>query len=127
MEGLGLKLENLREKAGYTQQEMSFKLGFSKNTFGKYEREDIDPSLVTLVRIADFFQVPIEMLLRDKEPAYLKNYHDVKEILDLLEEAGLKTPFLTDVNSWSLLGKKELQDLHEYFYRQVQQAAKKED
>ncbi|GAQ19570.1 HTH-type transcriptional regulator ImmR [Oceanobacillus picturae] len=127
MEGFGLRLENLREKAGYTQKEISFKLGFSKNTYGKYEREDLEPSIETLIKIADLFQVSLDTLLRDEEPAYLKDYRSMKEILDLLEEAGLKKQSLLDVTSWSTLGKKELQDLSHYFNWQVQQAAKKQD
>ncbi|MFD1173251.1 hypothetical protein [Oceanobacillus picturae] len=78
----------------------STKLGYSQNAFGKYERE---------------------------EPVYLKNYRKINDVLNLLEDAGYKQPFLLDVNSWTRLGKKELHDLSHYFYWQVQQAAKKED
>ncbi|NAP00227.1 helix-turn-helix domain-containing protein [Halomonas sp. MG34] len=127
VEGFGLRLENLREKAGYTQQEISFKLGYSQNTFGKYEREERRPSYEAIIQIADLFQVPIDSLLRGEEPVYLKNYRKINDVLNLLEDAGYKQPFLLDVNSWTRLGKKELHDLSHYFYWQVQQAAKKED
>lgn len=127
MEGLGLKLENLREKAGYTQKEMSYKLGYSENTFGKYEREDMNPSLETLVKIADIFQVSIDSLLRDGEPAYLKDCRNMQEIINVLEEKGLKKTALLNVNNWSSLSKEDLKELYDQFNWKVENTTKKED
>ncbi|WP_404455237.1 helix-turn-helix domain-containing protein [Oceanobacillus kapialis] len=127
MEGLGLKLENLREKAGYTQKQMSYKLGYSENTFGKYERENMNPSLETLVKIADIFQVSLDYLLRDEEPTLVKDCRSMQEILNLLEKAGLKKQTLLNVNNWSLLSNEDLKELYDQFNWKVEQAAKKED
>ncbi|MFD2627594.1 helix-turn-helix domain-containing protein [Oceanobacillus kapialis] len=127
MEGLGLKLENLREKAGYTQKQMSYKLGYSENTFGKYERENMNPSLETLVKIADIFQVSLDSLLRDEEPTLVKDCRSMQEILNLLEKAGLKKQTLLNVNNWSLLSNEDLKELYDQFNWKVEQAAKKED
>ncbi|RDW21376.1 hypothetical protein CWR48_02935 [Oceanobacillus arenosus] len=38
MESFGRRLENLREKNGYSKKEVSIKLGYSENTYGNYER-----------------------------------------------------------------------------------------
>lgn len=127
MEGLGLKLENLREKAGYTQKQMSYKLGYSENTFGKYERENMNPSLETLVKIADIFKVSLDYLLRDEEPTLVKDCRSMQEILNLLEKAGLKKQTLLNVNNWSLLSNEDLKELYDQFNWKVEQAAKKED
>lgn len=50
MKGFGLRLENLREKHGYSKVEISSKLGFSANVYGSYEREARRPSLETVVK-----------------------------------------------------------------------------
>lgn len=67
MNNFGLRLENLREKHGYSKVEMSEKLGFSKNVYGAYERGDRRPSLETLVKMADIFGGSVDYLIRGKE------------------------------------------------------------
>jgi transcriptional regulator with XRE-family HTH domain len=57
VKGFGLRLENLREKYGYSKVEMSLKLGFSQNVYGAYEREEKRPSLETIIKLADIFHV----------------------------------------------------------------------
>lgn len=37
--------------------------GLSKNIVGQYERGEKEPSVSTLVELADFFEVPVDYLL----------------------------------------------------------------
>lgn len=46
-----LRLENLREKSGYTKKEVSKMLGFSANVYGAYERGERRPSIETRAHI----------------------------------------------------------------------------
>lgn len=66
MDKFGHRLENLREKIGYTKKEVSFKLGFSQNVYGAYEREDRRPSIETLVKIAKLYNVSLDYLITGK-------------------------------------------------------------
>lgn len=72
MEGLGLCLQNLREKYNYSRIEISTMLGFSKNVYGSYEREARTPSLETMIKLADIFEVSIDYLIRGE--AYQSNH-----------------------------------------------------
>ena len=54
--------KNLRQSSGYTQQELSEKLGISRSTIGMYETGAREPDFETLELIADFFNVDIVLL-----------------------------------------------------------------
>lgn len=79
--GLGLRLENLRDQAGYSQKEISSKLGFSNNTYGQYEREERTPSIGTLIELAEFYDVSLDYLLRGEE--YKENEYNLTKDMAL--------------------------------------------
>lgn len=63
----GKRLRLLRMKNKFTQQNMADKLNIALVTYQKYEQSDRTPSLGTLIKIADIFNVPVDFLLgRDK-------------------------------------------------------------
>lgn len=55
--------KSLRQSSGYTQQELSEKLGISRSTIGMYETGAREPDFETLEIIADFFNVDIDYLI----------------------------------------------------------------
>lgn len=72
----------LRKQKGLTQQEVAKKLSYSDNMVSRWERAEISPSIETLEKISDFYNVPIESLMKTdaiKDPKYeqdlsLKNF-----------------------------------------------------
>lgn len=56
-------LKMLREKQGYSQQQLADVLHVSKNTISHYELRVCMPSIDILVSIADVFDVSIDYLL----------------------------------------------------------------
>ncbi len=56
-------LKRLRELAGYTQEELSIKVGVSKSAISMYERGERFPDEKTLEALADIFNVDMNMLL----------------------------------------------------------------
>lgn len=94
--GLGWRLENLRDQAEYSQKEISSKLGFSQNTYGQYEREERTPSIDTLIELADLFNVSLDYLLRGKEfkdeNAPINN-PVIKEVLNTFSEKNSSGPY----------------------------------
>lgn len=82
--------KQLRISSGYTQIEMSQKLGISRSTIGMYETGAREPDFETLEAIADFFNVDIDYLLgrTDKttllpESSYYFN-EDARELAEFM-------------------------------------------
>ena len=75
-------LISLRKQKGLTQNELAKKLAYSDNMVSRWERAEISPSIETLEKISEFYEVPIEYLFKEhalKDPKYerdvsLKNF-----------------------------------------------------
>ncbi len=67
----GRKLRHLRERAGLSQSELAQAVGLSERSKGyisEIERGKKLPPAETIVRIADYFHVTTDYLLRDDVP-----------------------------------------------------------
>ena len=74
MAGFGDRLRKLRRDADVTQSELAEYLGVVPSAVGKYERlPDAYPSVEALIKIADYFSVSIDYLLRGTETATAEN------------------------------------------------------
>lgn len=128
MDQFGLRLENLREKYGYTKKEVSLKLGFSANVYGSYEREERRPSLETLVKIANLYDVSLDYLICGREYNPEKYNNDnikkVKRIVNHFIEHGVQSPFILDDKKWLVLKKSDLIELTNHFEWVVAKAKK---
>ena len=60
---LGLRVANLRDFRGWSQEELADRLGLDPSCLGAIERGDLDPALSTLDEIADCFEVSTSELL----------------------------------------------------------------
>ena len=58
-------LIELRKKHNLTQNELAQKLNYSDNTISRWERGELTPSIETLQAISEFFDVPIENLIKE--------------------------------------------------------------
>lgn len=68
------RLRILRKKKGYTQEEVSTKLGLSKVTYGTYEISRYTPDADKIARLADFYNVSADYLLGlSDEPSLTTN------------------------------------------------------
>lgn len=57
-------LAHLRKKHGMTQREVANLLGVSKATSCKYENGNVEPTVAQLIKLADFFQVTLDQLVK---------------------------------------------------------------
>ncbi|MBQ2780543.1 MAG: helix-turn-helix transcriptional regulator [Clostridia bacterium] len=57
------RIRDLREDKDLTQAKMGEILSCSQRVYSNYERGDIDIPTITLIRIADFYQVSVDYLL----------------------------------------------------------------
>lgn len=68
MDGFGERLKRLRKERDVTQSQLAEVIGVVPSAIGKYERmPQAFPSVEALVKIADYFEVSIDYLLRGIE------------------------------------------------------------
>ena len=58
-----LRLKELRNQHGYTQQQLADYLDITSRSYRRYESGDCEPPLSTVIAIADFFDVTVDYLL----------------------------------------------------------------
>lgn len=61
------RLLELRKSEHLTQKEMANKLGITQPSYIRYENGTSEPTLETLARIADIFDVSVDYLLGRKD------------------------------------------------------------
>lgn len=67
MQRFGEKLRALRDKRGVSLRELAGELGFSSHAhLGRIEKGEKTPSAELTLKIADYFGVSIDDLMRDK-------------------------------------------------------------
>jgi transcriptional regulator with XRE-family HTH domain len=66
MQRFGEKLYTLRKKHGLTQVQLAEQAGLSQTYIGELESGKKRPGTSITVKIADFFGVPIDVLVRDE-------------------------------------------------------------
>lgn len=71
---LGESLRRLREKSGYTQQQIANVLNIDRSTYSYYELGKTSPDISTLLTLAGIFSLSLEELL-GQEPS-LPAFHD---------------------------------------------------
>jgi len=64
--GFTQRLKYLRRQRGLTQRQLAAAFGFASSTIAMYESGRRTPDLDTLSRLADFFAVSIDFLVRDQ-------------------------------------------------------------
>ncbi len=60
----GARLQEMRFFAKATQEDISFKTGIGTNSISKIENGEVNPSLVTIGKLAKFFDVSIQELMK---------------------------------------------------------------
>lgn len=57
------RIKELRIEAGLTQSELAAQLGLNQTAVGKYERDQLEPSISTLKALSSLFECSIDYLL----------------------------------------------------------------
>lgn len=76
-------LENikiLRNEMGISQQKLGDAISVSQQSINKYENHDIEPDILTLKKLADFFDTSID---------YILGYTDIKHKIEHTKEFDL--------------------------------------
>lgn len=81
---LSNNLTILRKRRGYSQEELAYQLGVSRQSVSKWELGQSAPELDRIIEIADFFQVTVDALVRDEsvsDGTSKLNHHDLKAVI----------------------------------------------
>lgn len=90
---LGTRLRALREEKNLTLEQVANRVGTTKVSIGRYEKDEREPKSEMLTLLADFFEVSVDYLLgRTSEAAPTREYNpkltqkDKKDIAKTLNE-----------------------------------------
>ncbi len=59
----GFELKSQREKAGYSQMELSKLTGISQSSISRWEENKRTPSIENCVQLADFYGISVDELI----------------------------------------------------------------
>ena len=90
------RIFNIRERIGYTQEELAKKLGVSRSLVNNWENGYANISLKQLIKFAYIYQVPIDYLLGIIEEIDDYEYHYI-DTMDL-KSIGLKLKEIRKTN-----------------------------
>jgi len=62
-----IRLKELREEQGISQEQLGKEIGFKPNTISNWERGTRDPDVATIKKLCDFFGVTADYLLGFEE------------------------------------------------------------
>nr|WP_249219914.1 helix-turn-helix transcriptional regulator [Bacillus licheniformis] len=65
---MGKRITSLRKQSGLTQEELAKKLNITRSALSQYELGTREPNYDLLIKIADFFEVSTDYLLRGTDP-----------------------------------------------------------
>lgn len=94
-----MNLEKFRNNLNISQRELSKKLNIPQTTYSNYERKRNEPDIETLIKLANFYKVPIDTLVERKF-----NNIDFSKCTDTHFELIEKVSNLTEVQCEKLLG-----------------------
>lgn len=82
---IGKRIAQLRDKRGWTQEQLATSIGISRAALSHYEKNRREPDAETLTKLADLFHVSIDYLVgRTASPTGIVD-EDVGQFLDELE------------------------------------------
>ena len=79
-----MKLRELRNKSGLTQNEIAARLGVSGQTILNWENGIYEPKINQLIQLADLFNVSVDYLIERKNTD--KNVDDICKELDKISK-----------------------------------------
>lgn len=102
---IGDRIKKLRQEIGYTQAELARKMQMKPVQLTRYEKGRGNPSILTIHKIANILNVPIDFLVTGQDKSMAKKAAlDDEELLDMLRRiAQLRGP-QRDKIKWAIDG-----------------------
>ena len=81
-----MKLKELRKRKNITQACIAKNMDISTQVYSRYERGDREPSLETLIKLADYFNVTIDELLGRTPLLFDNAIIEKPEVIELFDQ-----------------------------------------
>ena len=94
------KLQILRKRNGFTQEELAENLGISRQMIAKYEAGQGYPDIINLVQISNLFHVTVDFLIKDQVCNVTiadREESDIEKLISFRLEASRMT-YASDAN-----------------------------
>ncbi|MBK7303495.1 MAG: helix-turn-helix transcriptional regulator [Saprospiraceae bacterium] len=107
MSSFGKKLRECREAKDLSQNDLAKLLNTNHSIIGKYERDEVKPSIDVVKNLADELDTSVGFLLGEsndtnllKDPAMLQRFNDINQLPDKDKETvfNLLDAFLAKIN-----------------------------
>lgn len=89
MFSFGKKLREARETVGFSQKDLATKIGSVHTVIGRYERDEMKPSIDVVKKLAEELGTTVGYLLGEakeslllKDPIMLKRFQEINELED---------------------------------------------
>lgn len=91
MQNIGQHLKELREKSGYSQQKLSQLLGFAKNSYGSYERNNSTPPIEKFIKLAELYHTSVQYIVTGEAISETFDEKAVTPFPERLQELRMKS------------------------------------
>ncbi len=82
-----MNLVKIRKDNKKTQKEVASDLYIIPNTLCNYEKENTEPPIETLIKLADYYNVTLDYLVgRENENLLTKYFNEKKQLLKIAEQ-----------------------------------------
>ncbi len=92
MNTFGKKLRDAREAKGFSQAELARQIGSHHSIIGKYERDEVKPTVDVIKKLADVLKTTISFLMGEtdnqnvfKDPVLVKRMAEIGSLHTLLD------------------------------------------
>lgn len=89
------KLQLLRKKHGYSQEQLADKLGIARQTISKWENGQAIPELAGLIQLSELYGVTIDRMVKDDDECnallHRKSDIDISSVIDFIIKAKRNT------------------------------------
>ena len=80
-----MNIKKLRNERGLTQQEIADALNINRMKYNHYELGNSEPSIETLVKLADYYHTTIDEIIGHEVPYLINKSQFTSEQLELIE------------------------------------------
>lgn len=84
-----MKIKELRIKSKFSQKEIAKLLNISQSNYSKYERNEIEPDIQSLIKLADLYHVTVDYLIEHEVPYLIDKSawpESKRELLNMIAE-----------------------------------------
>lgn len=76
---IGKQIKKFRQEQGVSQQELADHLAISRQTISKWELGKSLPDIENVVRLCDYFDISLDVLIGRKKPSFFESLFGGKE------------------------------------------------